>query len=164
MHQHWGEAGGCAPGGKGHGLGEAHRAGCPPSSPSASSSSPSWPRSRLRKPLCPQTLGQRSRPAPMPPPPTASFCVRLSGQLPLAQLGTPCPHLPTPCRSLSVLRQGAMAGPGGLRAPRVVLWGSSQARRSAGPHFLPLFKLPLRSRPPLPGAPAPPPSHWAGAR
>lgn len=59
----------------------------------------------------------------------------------------PCPHLPTPCRSLSVLRQGAMAGPGSVQ-------GAPVEKRPGGgsaPHFLPLCKLPLW--PALPGAP-----------
>lgn len=65
----------------------------------------------------PGTLSQRALPLPEPRAPTASSCARFSGHMPCYQLRTPCPHLPTPCRSLSVLRQGAMARPGGQWAP-----------------------------------------------
>ena len=60
------------------------------------------------------------------------------------------PVVPTPCRSLSVLRQGAMARPGPAgTSSRPVGKQPGVAGRAAGPHFLPLFKLPL-------GPPSPP--------
>lgn len=63
------------------------------------------------------------------------------------------PGLPTPCRSLSVLRQGAMARPGPAgTSSRPVGKQPGVAGRAAGPHFLPLFKLPLGPPPPPQGA------------
>lgn len=63
------------------------------------------------------------------------------------------PVLPTPCRSLSVLRQGAMAwlGPAGTSC-RPLGKQPGVAGRAAEPHFLPLFKLPLGPPSPSQGA------------
>lgn len=75
---------------------------------------PSWPHSRPKEPLHSQTLSQCCEPmsAPLAP---QHLPVQFSCHLPFTLLRTPCPHLPTPCLSLSVLRQGPMAGRGACR-------------------------------------------------
>lgn len=83
----------------------------------------------------------------------ASSCSVLWPPTPLPA-ADPIPHLPTPCRSLSVLRQGAMAGLRGPRALHVLLRGSSQgvARLCRAP--LPSsFQTPSQGPPPLLGSP-----------
>lgn len=97
-------------GGSGLWLGKASWVGCSPSSPPALFHA-RWPCSKLREPLHSRTLSQCSLPTPTSPVPAVSHCCDSPAICP-SLLWAPCPHLPTPCLSLSVLRQGAMAGPG----------------------------------------------------
>lgn len=129
----------------------------PPSSPRASAFPPPGPRRRLR----PLTCRRRALPTPRGQPRSILLLAALPPPVPLPAAPWR-PHLPTPCRSLSALRQGAMTEPG----PRLLPWGSRQG--VAGRRRAPLpssFQTPLRARPLLPprGSPLPPPSRWAGA-
>lgn len=133
------------------------RGGVPPSSPRASAFPPPGPRRRLR----PLTCRRRALPTPRRQPGSILLLAALPPPVPLPAAPWR-PHLPTPCRSLSALRQGAMTEPG----PRLLPWGSRQG--VAGRRRAPLpssFQTPLRARPLLPprGSPLPPPSRWAGA-
>lgn len=93
-------------------AGRSPQTGCPPSSPSASSSSPSWPRRRLRKPLCPGTLGQRSRPAPMPPATRSIFLRAVLRPTALPAAGDP---VPAPTHAVPLLVSFAPGGHGWAR-------------------------------------------------
>lgn len=130
--------------------------GCPPSFLCPCLFFPAQPaHCRLMGPLRPGTLSQCALSAARAAASSsiASSCSVLWPPTPLPA-ADPIPHLPTPCRSLSVLRQGAMAGLRGPRALHVLLRGSSQgvARLCRAP--LPSsFQTPSQGPPPLLGAP-----------